>query len=131
MVGSEGPGIWLGVVFKDKVSLYSPRCPGTHYVNQVGLELTDMLACLCFLGAEVKGLVEWTAPGTVLERGTVFVCQMHMNQSRWVDTFLLTFLFNPLVVLISGADKKKLFLYHLGRASFSQISKAGTLRPGL
>lgn len=43
------------------VSLYSPRSPGAHYVNQDGLELTDIQACLCFLSAEVKGLVELTA----------------------------------------------------------------------
>jgi hypothetical protein len=27
--------------FRDRVSLYSPGCPGTHFVDQAGLELRD------------------------------------------------------------------------------------------
>jgi hypothetical protein len=29
------------LVFRDRVSLYSPGCPGTHFVDQVGLELRN------------------------------------------------------------------------------------------
>jgi len=29
-------------VFQDKVSLYSPGCPGTHSVHQPGLELREI-----------------------------------------------------------------------------------------
>jgi hypothetical protein len=29
------------VVFQDRVSLYSPGCPGTHFVDQAGLELRN------------------------------------------------------------------------------------------
>jgi hypothetical protein len=29
------------LVFRDRVSLYSPGCPGTHSVDQAGLELRD------------------------------------------------------------------------------------------
>jgi hypothetical protein len=29
------------LVFRDKVSLYSPGCPETHYVDQAGLELRN------------------------------------------------------------------------------------------
>jgi hypothetical protein len=32
---------WL---FRDRVSLYSPGCPGTHFVDQAGLELRNPLA---------------------------------------------------------------------------------------
>jgi hypothetical protein len=28
-------------VFRDRVSLYSPDCPGTHFVDQAGLELRN------------------------------------------------------------------------------------------
>jgi hypothetical protein len=28
-------------VFQDRVSLYSPGCPGTHFVDQDGLELRN------------------------------------------------------------------------------------------
>jgi hypothetical protein len=29
------------LVFLDRVSLYSPGCPGTHFVDQAGLELRN------------------------------------------------------------------------------------------
>jgi hypothetical protein len=31
----------LVLVFRDRVSLYSPGCPGTHFVDQAGLELRN------------------------------------------------------------------------------------------
>jgi hypothetical protein len=31
-------------VFQDRVSLYSPGCPGAHFVDQAGLELRNQLA---------------------------------------------------------------------------------------
>jgi hypothetical protein len=36
--------IYLFLVFQDRVSLYSPDCPGTHSVDQVGLELRNLPA---------------------------------------------------------------------------------------
>jgi hypothetical protein len=32
---------WFGLVFRDRVSLYSPGCPGPHFVDQAGLELRN------------------------------------------------------------------------------------------
>jgi hypothetical protein len=29
------------LVFRDRVSLYSPGCPGTHFVDQAGLKLRN------------------------------------------------------------------------------------------
>jgi hypothetical protein len=29
------------LVFRDRVSLFSPGCPGTHFVDQAGLELRN------------------------------------------------------------------------------------------
>jgi hypothetical protein len=29
-------------VFRDRVSLYSPGCPGTHFVDQASLELRNL-----------------------------------------------------------------------------------------
>jgi hypothetical protein len=31
----------LLLLFQDRVSLYSPGCPGTHFVDQAGLELRN------------------------------------------------------------------------------------------
>jgi hypothetical protein len=33
--------IYLFLVFRDRVSLYSPGCPGTHFIDQAGLELRN------------------------------------------------------------------------------------------
>jgi hypothetical protein len=32
---------FLLLVFRDRVSLYSPGCPGTHFVDQAGLKLRN------------------------------------------------------------------------------------------
>jgi hypothetical protein len=47
-------------VFQDRVSLYSPGCPGTHFVDQAGLELRNPPAS----ASQVLGLkVCATTPG--------------------------------------------------------------------
>ena len=35
---------WLVWFFRDRVSLYSSGCPGTHFVDQAGLELGNLPA---------------------------------------------------------------------------------------
>jgi hypothetical protein len=40
--------------FQDRVSLCSPGCPGTHSVDQAGLELRNLPACLPSAG--IKGV---------------------------------------------------------------------------
>jgi hypothetical protein len=35
---------WFGLVFRDRVSLCSPGCPGTHSVDQASLELRNLPA---------------------------------------------------------------------------------------
>jgi hypothetical protein len=37
--------------FRDRISLYSPGCPGAHFVDQAGLELR-----ICLLSAGIKGV---------------------------------------------------------------------------
>jgi hypothetical protein len=47
---------------RDRVSLYSPGCPGTHFVDQAGLELKNPLAS----ASQVLGLKACTTtPGSV------------------------------------------------------------------
>jgi hypothetical protein len=49
------------LVFRDRVSLYSPGCPGTHFVDQAGLELRNPPASASqVLGLKACG----TTPGT-------------------------------------------------------------------
>jgi hypothetical protein len=54
-------GGWgLVLVFRDRVSLCSPGCPGTHFVDQAGLELRNSPAS----ASQVLGLKVWaTTPG--------------------------------------------------------------------
>jgi hypothetical protein len=50
------------LVFRDRVSLYSPGCPGTHFVDQGGLELRNSPAS----ASQVLGLkVCATTPGII------------------------------------------------------------------
>ena len=48
---------FLFFVFRDRVSLYSPSCPGTHFIDQAGLDRkwTQKSACLC-VSAGIKGV---------------------------------------------------------------------------
>jgi hypothetical protein len=49
------------LVFQDRVSLYSPGCPGIHSVDQAGLELRNLPAST----SQVLGLkVCTTTPGS-------------------------------------------------------------------
>jgi hypothetical protein len=36
--------VWFDLVFRDRVSLCSSGCPGTHFVDQAGLELRNLPA---------------------------------------------------------------------------------------
>jgi hypothetical protein len=57
---------FLFLVFRDRVSLCSPGCPGTHFVDQAGLELRNPPASASrVLGSKACA----TTPG-----GTVFFC---------------------------------------------------------
>jgi hypothetical protein len=52
--------VWFGFVFWDRVSLCSPGCPGTHSVDQAGLELRNLPAS----ASRVLGLkAHTTTPG--------------------------------------------------------------------
>jgi hypothetical protein len=53
--------VFFFLVFQDRVSLYSPGCPGTHFVDQAGLELRNLPA------SQVLGLKACaTIPGFVV-----------------------------------------------------------------
>jgi hypothetical protein len=60
---------FIFVFFLDRVSLYSPACPGTHFVDQAGLELRNLPAS----ASQVLGLKACaTTPGmTVYLRYTL------------------------------------------------------------
>jgi hypothetical protein len=39
-----GTDFFFFLAFQDRVSLYSPGCPGAHFVDQAGLELRNLPA---------------------------------------------------------------------------------------
>jgi hypothetical protein len=41
-VGIYSQVLFLFLFFRDRVSLYSPGCPGTHFVDQIGLKLRNL-----------------------------------------------------------------------------------------
>jgi hypothetical protein len=45
--------LFVFLVFRGRVSLYSPGCPGTHFVDQAGLELRNLPAS----ASQVLGLI--------------------------------------------------------------------------
>ena len=47
--------LFLFLFFLDRVSLYSPGCPGTHFVDQAGLGLRNSPAS----ASQVLGLKSW------------------------------------------------------------------------
>jgi hypothetical protein len=51
------------VFFRDRVSLYSPGCPGTHFVDQAGLEIRNLPASASrVLGLKACATTAWLCP---------------------------------------------------------------------
>jgi hypothetical protein len=51
--------------FQDRVSLYSPGCPRTHFVDQAGLELKNppvSVSASQVLGLKVWATITWQQP---------------------------------------------------------------------
>jgi hypothetical protein len=75
--------VWFGLVwfgfFRDRVSLYSPRCPGTHSVDQAGLELRNPPAS----ASRVLGLKACTTtPGCTIVFYVLLVCHIDLGQKN-------------------------------------------------
>jgi hypothetical protein len=78
-------------VFQDRVSLCSPGCPGTHFIDQAGLELRNPSAST----SQVLGLkVYATMPGSIL----IFIMNVLLFQleaeKKGADSFKFFFLSN-------------------------------------
>jgi hypothetical protein len=55
--------VWISdIFFRDRVSLYSPGCPGTHFVDQAGLELRNLPAS----ASQVLGLKACTTTARLI-----------------------------------------------------------------
>ena len=65
--------VCLFFVFRDRVPLYSPGCPGTHFVDQAGLELKNPPAS----ASQVLGLKACATAARLFyfEIGSCFVAQ--------------------------------------------------------
>jgi hypothetical protein len=79
--------------FRDRVSLYSPGCPGTHFVDQAGLELRNLPSP----ASRVLGLkVCATTPGSLcFLRATLFVFLFKKRLSSRTSSKLLLLVIIP------------------------------------
>jgi hypothetical protein len=59
------------LVFRDRVSLCSPGCPGTHSVDQAGLELRNLPVSASASASQVLGL---KACATTIRANVTFSC---------------------------------------------------------
>jgi hypothetical protein len=82
--------LFVCFVFQDRVSLYSPGCPGTYFVDQAGLELRNLPAS----ASQVLGLKACTTTGNTLARLLAF--------SLSLSFFLSLFLFLSFFLLRQG-----------------------------
>jgi hypothetical protein len=73
------PRLQLRCFFWDRVSLYSPGCPGTHFVDQAGLELRNLPAS----ASQVLGLKACT---TTAQLDFSLVSQTH----SYIQIFMLS-----------------------------------------
>jgi hypothetical protein len=63
------------LIFQDRVSLYSPGCPGTHFVDQAGLKLRNPPAS----ASRVLGLKACTTtPGA----NRILKCMLNFGADR-------------------------------------------------
>jgi hypothetical protein len=66
------------LVFRDRVSLYSPGCPGAHFVDQAGLELRNPPASASRV-LELKACA--TTPGLKFLKFLTIICVCFANMS--------------------------------------------------
>jgi hypothetical protein len=61
-------------VFRDRVSLCSPGCPGTHFIDQ-----TQKSACLCLPSARIKGMRHHCPAILIFKILLIFCKSLKMN----------------------------------------------------
>jgi hypothetical protein len=66
------------LVFQDRVSLCSPGCPGTHSVDQAGLELRNP-------PASVSQALVLKARATIAQLGTNILKPLSQGLERWLS----------------------------------------------
>jgi hypothetical protein len=69
--------------FQDRVSLYSPGCPGTHFVDQAGLELRNSPAS----ASQVLGLKVCTTTAQLL---FIYLFWFFLNSKTNINLFYIT-----------------------------------------
>jgi hypothetical protein len=73
--------------FRDRVSLCSPGCPGTHSVDQAGLELRNLPASVSqVLGLKACATTDQLLCDILLASGT-YMCRTYMSRRHTVTLF--------------------------------------------
>jgi hypothetical protein len=83
--------VWFGLVFQDRVSLYSPGCPGTHSIDHTGFELRNPPASV----SQVLGLKACTTTAWLF-----IFSWLHFGR-----TYILFWIFSLSAIYISGYPK--------------------------
>jgi hypothetical protein len=66
--------------FQDKVSLCSAGCPGTHFVDQAGLELRNLPAS----ASQVLGLKAYTTTARLIIFSNVSICIAYTDSNFYL-----------------------------------------------
>jgi hypothetical protein len=77
--------IYIYLVFQDKVSLYSPGCPGTYFVDQAGLELRNLPAS----AAQVLGLKVCATTAQLCPESFILRCFLVLLIEIFLDAEIL------------------------------------------
>jgi hypothetical protein len=87
------------LVFRDRVSLYSSGCPGTHFVDQAGLELRNLPAS----ASQVLGLKACTTtPGSFIFFIECLVLGMEPRALKMLGKCSMTELHQPFLIPFSN-----------------------------
>jgi hypothetical protein len=94
----------------DRVSLYSPGCPATHFVDQAGLELRNPPASVSrLLRAGIKGVHHHAWLSLFLECVLSFVCCCAASFQDLVNKPVFP-MFTPCLTLVDSDDRPHLSL---------------------
>ena len=80
-------------VFQDRVSLCNPDCPGTHFVDQAGFELTE----ICLPQPPDAGITPSVGSHSLLDSGFSLLCLQTLHNSIKITSPYLTSYFIPIL----------------------------------
>jgi hypothetical protein len=115
--------------FWDRVSLYSPGCPGTHFVDQAGLELRNPPAFSPTPTPPVLGFFNPTTPGYALIFKMIMTVSFYLEAvailyAHWTCLLLkLLTMYNLSIRQITGLGFNKMYSWPIHTLTFPKPEK--------